>query len=66
MKYLIDTHVLLWSLFDTSKLSKKVYGILLDIENEIYVSNITFWEISLKYGIGKLSLKNILPSFYSF
>ena len=61
MNYLIDTHVLLWSLFDTSKLSKKVYSILSDIENEIFVSSITFWEISLKYSIGKLSLENILP-----
>ena len=61
MKYLIDTHVLLWSLFDTSKLSKKVYGILSDVENEILVSGITFWEISLKYSLGKLSLENILP-----
>ena len=61
MKYLIDTHVLLWSILDTSKLSEKAYTILSDIENDIFVSSITFWEISLKYSLGKLSLENIYP-----
>ncbi len=61
MNYLIDTHVLLWSLFDTSKLSKKVYDILSNVENDIFVSSITFWEISLKYSIGKIELENIFP-----
>ena len=30
-------------------------------KNEIFVSVITYWEISLKYGIGKLELENITP-----
>jgi PIN domain nuclease of toxin-antitoxin system len=61
MKYLIDTHVLLWSLFDSKKLSKKLLEIFLNIENTIFVSLISFWEISLKYNLGKIELKNILP-----
>lgn len=57
----MDTHVLLWSLFDSSKFSKSVKDILLDDQNEIYVSSISLWEISIKYGAGKLNLQNVLP-----
>lgn len=61
MKYLIDTHVLIWSLLDTQKLSKNATSIILNHDNDIYVSLISFWEIALKFNIGKLSLKNIKP-----
>lgn len=61
MKYLLDTHVFLWSLFDTSKLSKPVKDIILNDKNDIFVSSISFWEISLKFSIGKLNLENVKP-----
>lgn len=61
MKYLLDTHTLLWVLFEDEKLSDYVKKIIRDPENDIYVSMITYWEISLKYGIGKLELENITP-----
>ena len=61
MKYLIDTHVLIWALFEPQKLSPEVKEVLYDIQNTIYVSVVSFWEISLKYGLGKILLKNVLP-----
>jgi PIN domain nuclease of toxin-antitoxin system len=61
MKYLLDTHTFLWSLFESSKLSKSVSEIIINNKNDIYVSTISFWEISLKYSIGKLTLKNVMP-----
>ncbi len=61
MKFILDTHVFLWTLFDDEKLSDNSKGIIRNIENDIYVSTITFWEISLKYAIGKLELENITP-----
>lgn len=61
MKYLLDTHTLLWVLFEDEKLSEKAKDVIRNSENEIYVSLITYWEIALKYGIGKLELKNITP-----
>jgi PIN domain nuclease of toxin-antitoxin system len=61
MKYLLDTHSFLWVLFDDKKLSKKVKEIIKNPGNEIYVSIITYWEISLKYSIGKLELEGITP-----
>lgn len=61
MKYLVDTHVFLWTLFSPKKISKRVKDILLDTEVTKYVSVITFWEISLKYLLGKIDLRGILP-----
>ena len=61
MKYLLDTHTLLWVLFEDEKLSKKAKDVIRNPENEIYVSLITYWEIALKYDIGKLELENITP-----
>ena len=61
MKYLLDTHSFLWALFDDEKLSEKAEKIIKNVKNQIYVSAITYWEISLKYSIGKIGLKGINP-----
>ncbi|MDM8525032.1 hypothetical protein QUF80_16805 [Desulfococcaceae bacterium HSG8] len=36
-------------------------NVLTDIDSEIYVSLVTYWEISLKYSLGKLDLTGIRP-----
>lgn len=61
MKYLLDTHVLLWLAYEDAKLSDSVKDILLDPKNEIYLSSVSFWEISLKFQSGKLDLKGHNP-----
>ena len=61
MKYLVDTHILLWSFLKTDKLSRRIKSILLDTNNEIYYSPISLWEISIKYGLKKLSLNGGTP-----
>jgi PIN domain nuclease of toxin-antitoxin system len=61
MNYLADTHILLWSFLETDKLSEKTKSILLDDNNVIYYSPISLWEISIKYGLGKLSLNGGTP-----
>lgn len=32
-----------------------------NIDNTVFVSAVTFWEISLKYHLNKLELKNVIP-----
>ena len=59
MKYLIDTHVFIWALMDTKKISKKVTSILENVENEVYISPISFWEMAIKYQSKKLDLQGI-------
>lgn len=61
MSYLVDTHIFLWSLLSPKKISKKIKDILLDPALTKNLSAITFWEISLKYQIGKLDLFGVLP-----
>jgi PIN domain nuclease of toxin-antitoxin system len=61
MKILLDTHYLLWSFMDTSKINKKTYSALLSNENEIYYSQASLWEISIKYNLGKIVLIGMTP-----
>jgi len=61
MKFLLDTHTLLWSLFSPRKLSRVAAKTIIAPENDLSVSVITFWEISLKYAIGKLELQGVEP-----
>ena len=59
MKYLLDTHVFLWSFLDTKRIRPKTLEIIADEENEIFVSPISFWEIAIKYQTKKLDLQGI-------
>ncbi len=61
MNLLLDTHSFLWTLFSPEKLSSAASGGIQTPENSVYVSVVTFWEISLKYALGKLNLTGVLP-----
>ncbi len=61
MKYLLDTHYVLWSLLEPGKINEKIKEILEDPDKIKNISKISFWEISLKYKIGKLELNGITP-----
>ena len=61
MNYLIDTHTFLWSILDPDRLGTKARDILQETDKRIFISVISFWEISLKVALGKLSLINLLP-----
>lgn len=49
MKYLLDTHIILWALVGDDRLSKNVKQILEDSKNEIYYSTVSVWEVELKH-----------------
>jgi len=49
MKYLLDTHILLWALSRTDMVPEKVKQILLNRNNDIYYSVISPWEIEIKH-----------------
>lgn len=61
MRYLIDTHVLLWAIRGIDKLSDKAEKILGNPENDIIVSSVNFWEISIKHRTGKLDISPKTP-----
>jgi len=57
--YLLDTHVVLWLLFDVDKIPNSTLEIIKNTDNEIYISAASFWEISIKYKLKKLDLNNL-------
>ncbi len=64
MSYLLDTHTLIWSILSSSILPKKVVNILEDGRTNVMVSVVSFWEIALKYSIGKLELHGVEPDHF--
>ena len=61
MNYLLDSHTLIWSLFHPEKLTNRFRTILENSGNEIHVSHVSFWEISLKHSLGKIDLPKTTP-----
>jgi len=56
MRYLLDTHAVIWHFDDSSELSKKAKEIIDNPKNEIYISSASLWETAIKINIGKLDL----------
>ena len=60
MKVLIDTHILLWFYLEPHRIKRNALNFLKNTaDNEIFVSHVTAWEISIKYGIGKLKIPDV-------
>jgi PIN domain nuclease of toxin-antitoxin system len=56
MKFLLDTHSLLWTVFEPDKLSTEAQEIIVNQQNIICVSLVSLWEISIKQNIGRLDI----------
>ena len=61
MRYVLDFHPLLWSIGQSYRLSSTVRGVIRDRANQVVVSSVSLWGISLKYGIGKLVPGSMAP-----
>ncbi len=57
MNFLLDTHVLLWMLSNSKSISQNVLSVLKDMNNNLWVSTISLWEIALKSSLGKLKME---------
>ena len=44
MRYLLDTHVLLWFLFNSPELSKENKKLITNPENQLFYSKITLYK----------------------
>ena len=56
MRVLLDSHTLIWAVDAPSHLTPVAVTTLRDPANELLVSAATVWEVSIKTGLGKLSL----------
>lgn len=56
MNYLIDSHTFLWFGTNDRRLPPGVADLIKNPENEIRICIASFWEIAIKFSIGKLPL----------
>lgn len=56
MRYLLDTHTLLWLATDSPRLSPTVIEIFQSPHSEALLSVASLWEIAIKVSMGRLDL----------
>ena len=62
MKLLLDTHTFLWTILNTNRLPAASLRAIQDRQNEVFVSSVSLWEISIKVRLGKMDLINLTTS----
>ncbi|MGG7663578.1 type II toxin-antitoxin system VapC family toxin [Dyadobacter sp. BHUBP1] len=63
MKFLLDTHTLLWFIEGHTQMSFKAREIIENPRNKVVVSSASLFEIAIKLKIGKLALRKSLSGF---
>lgn len=63
MKFLLDTHTLLWFSLGDAQLSATARQVIEDAANVKLVSPAAYWEIAIKISIGKYTLREPYESF---
>jgi len=61
VRVLLDTHALLWWLFDDKRLSAQARTLIAAADNELIVSSASAWEITTKHRTGKLPTPATCP-----
>lgn len=56
MRILLDTHVWLWMIESPDRLNKRALKILRKQDNELLLSAVSAWEISIKHSLGRIDL----------
>ena len=53
MNILLDTHVLIWALYEPQRLSAEVCEELTNPQHAVFFSAASIWEIGIKASLGK-------------
>ena len=56
MKYLLDTHIWIWSFTQASRLSSRVAKVLADSQNEVWLSPVSVWELTILCRKGRMQV----------
>lgn len=56
MRILLDTCTFLWVITEAPELSARARELFADPANEVFLSSVSTWEISVKYALGRLPL----------
>lgn len=51
MRLLLDTHILIWSMTESKKLSRETRSLLEDSKNDLFFSVLSLWEIAIKKSL---------------
>ncbi|MBQ9365940.1 MAG: type II toxin-antitoxin system VapC family toxin [Schwartzia sp.] len=62
MIYLIDTHILLWALYDSRQLSDTAKIVIQSQKCSLSIASL--WEIAIKVSIGKLKVKQSIQEIF--
>lgn len=63
MRLLLDTCTFLWIATDAPELSTRARTLFADPGNDVYLSVISAWEMTIKHGLGKLALPEPVERF---
>lgn len=63
MKCLLDTCTFLWIIAGAKELSPKAKEIFANPANEVLLSAVSVWELSVKHALGKLPLPSTIERF---
>lgn len=66
MKLLLDTHIFLWFISGDAKLPDRMRDAIRDLQNEVYLSAVSLWEIIVKYQLGRLPLPQSPETYIPF
>jgi PIN domain nuclease of toxin-antitoxin system len=58
MNILLDTHTFIWFIEGSSELSIAARKKIEDVKNTSYISVASLWEMSIKFNLGKLTVKD--------
>lgn len=53
MNLLLDTHIALWAIVDSPRLSVVARELILAPRTTIWISSASIWEIAIKHGLGR-------------
>jgi PIN domain nuclease of toxin-antitoxin system len=57
MKYLLDTHIWFWSFIEANRLSNRVARTLADSQNELWLSPVSVWELTILCRKGRFQVQ---------
>ena len=53
MRLLLDTHIALCAVANSPRLSRMARELILSVENSVWVSSASVWEIAIKHALGR-------------
>lgn len=62
MKYLLDTHIWFWSFIESERLTRRVATVLTDLQNELWLSPVSVWELTIACRKGRFQVKPDIPT----